>query len=120
MEQDGGRPAPPSSNPLEVMIEREARFETRVRRVATVAWAGTFTVLPILGACMYVIDQRAGSSVEVARSLLAVFGLAGMLTLLLSLLTTIAWLFRSRSASLAAIDRRLAALEQLLSAQPGA
>lgn len=107
--------ARPSRNDLlQEIIDNEQRFERRVRRTAIWAWSLTFATLPILGLAMFWVDTGAGLSVEVARWVIAVVGTAAMLALLGALLATVAWLFRSRSASLAAIDGRLAALERIL------
>jgi hypothetical protein len=46
-------------------------------------------------------------------ALVLLFGLTG-LGLVVALLATLAWLFRARTASLAAIERRLEQLERLL------
>ena len=115
--RDAAVPASPAQPAIEALIEREAHFEARVRRTAKLAWTGTFATLPILGGSMFLIDQGAGSSVEIARMLMMVFGMAGMLALLIALLTTISWLFRGRAASLAAVEERLATLERILLAQ---
>lgn len=99
---------------LKDIIDREARFERRARQAAQLAWAVTFALLPLIGIAIYLIESGGGAMVNVVRSVLIVFGMAGILSLFAATLMTIGWLFRSKAPTLAAIDQRLAALEAIL------
>jgi hypothetical protein len=98
---------------LNELIDREARFERRVRRAAQLAWSVTVALLPLTGITIFLIETGVGM-VDVLRAMLIVLGMAGILSLFAAALTTIGWLFRSRAPTLAAIDQRLAALEAIL------
>lgn len=104
---------------LNDIIEREERFERRVRRAAQLAWAVTFALLPSVGIAIFLIETGGGTMVDALRSLLVVLGMAGILSLFAATLTTIGWLFRSRGPTLAAINQRLAALEAILLSRQG-
>lgn len=99
---------------LNDIIDREERFERRVRRAALLAWSVTFALLPIIGVALFVIETGGGTMVDLVRTVLIVLGMAGILSLFAAALTTIGWLFRSKAPTLAAIDQRLAALEAIL------
>lgn len=99
---------------LLAMIDRERDHEARVRRLARLAWTATFTALPVAGVLVFVARNGGGGLVEVARAALIVVGSAGILSLFLAMLFTVAWLFRSTAPKLAVIEERLAALETLL------
>lgn len=89
---------------LQLLIERERKFERRVARAAGSAWLVTLTTLPA-GVMTLLRDNNP------AGVLLTTMG---SLALAAALLTTTAWLFRSRAPALAAIEARLARLEELL------
>lgn len=99
---------------LDGIIDREERFEQRVRRAALLAWSATFALLPSIGIVIFLIETGGGMMVDALRSLLVVLGIAGILSLFAASLTTIGWLFRSKAPTLAAIDQRLALLEAIL------
>jgi len=96
------------------MIDRERDHEARVRRLARLAWTATFTALPVAGVLVFMAETGGGMLVEVARATLIVVGAAGVLSLFVAVLFTVAWLFRSSAPKLAVIEERLAALEALL------
>lgn len=102
---------------LNDIIDREERFERRVRCAAQLAWSVTFALLPLIGIAIFLIETGGGMMVDVVRTVLIVLGMAGILSLFAAALTTIGWLFRSKAPTLAAIDQRLAVLETLLSRQ---
>lgn len=99
---------------LQDIIAREARFERRVRRAALLAWSITFASVPLIGIVVFLIATGGGLLVDAMRAALIVFGLLGILSLFAATLTTVGWLFRSKAPTLAAIDQRLAALENIL------
>jgi hypothetical protein len=99
---------------LQALIEDEQATERRVRRVATWSWGALLALVPLIGVLFLLRRLGGGLMVEVARAAAIVVGILFILALFLAVLTTVAWLFRSRTASLAAIERRLAALEELL------
>ncbi len=107
-------PARGADAALQALIEDERATERRVRRVATWSWGALLALVPLVGVLFLVRRLGGGVMVEVARAAAVVVGILFILTLFLAVLTTVAWLFRSRAASLAAIERRLAALEELL------
>lgn len=100
---------------LEVLLEREEAMERRVRRAAIGAWSAVLATVPLLGLGFYVVRVGGGAIVEVSRAALLVLGALAILALFLAIVMTVAWLVRSRTTSLAVIERRLAALEELLS-----
>ncbi len=99
---------------LNEIIEREEKFEKRVRRAALVAWSATFALLPPIGIALFLIETGGGMIVDLVRTVLIVLGMAAILSLFAASLTTIGWLFRSKAPTLAAIDQRLALLEAVL------
>jgi len=119
VEESEGAPrsARPRDQLLLEMIERERLFEERVRRLAKLGWSVTFATLPLASLLAFLIKTGGGSSVDVLRVLLIVAGAIGILSLFGAILTSVAWLFRSNSPKLAAIERRLVALEELLMAR---
>jgi hypothetical protein len=96
------------------MVILERNKEERIRKGATLAWAAVFGVVPLLGLGLYLERNSGGLFVEVLRAVAIVVVMAGGLSLTLAVLLTVAWLFRSRSPTLAAIEQRLAVLERLL------
>jgi hypothetical protein len=99
---------------LDHLIAADALFEERVRRMAIWCWSASFVALPLVGVILFIVDNAGGSSVDLARWCLAPVGIGGILSLTGAILATCCWLFRLRGASLAAIERRLAALENIL------
>jgi len=99
---------------FEQLVAHDAAFHKRVGRVAAVAWGMTLGTLPGAGIAAFIMRNGGGSSVEVMRVFLMVLMIIGVISLVGASLSSIAWLFRSRTPSLAAIERRLAALESAL------
>lgn len=98
---------------MKELIENERQFSRRVRRAAIAAWVVTCVTLPQTG--LLIVLERASDDGNPGLQLAAaLLGSVGLLSLILALLTTIAWLFRSRTPTLAAIEMRLAALEDLI------
>ena len=116
----GGGAAPESGEArhgdawLAALLEQERATEARVRRVAVGAWSAVLALVPLLGIAFFVRRVGGGLSVEVIRAFAIVAGIFAILAFVLAMMTTVAWLFRSRAASLAVLERRLAALEELL------
>lgn len=100
---------------LETLLDREEAMERRVRRAAIGAWGAVLALVPLLGVGFFVVRVGGGLIVEVSRAAVLVVGVLAILALFLAVILTVAWLIRSRSTSLAVIERRLAALEELLS-----
>jgi hypothetical protein len=96
------------------LLEHELATERRLRRAAIGAWSAVLAIVPLLGVAFFIVRTGGGAFVEVTRAAAVVVGILGILALFLAVLTTVTWLLRPRTASLAAIERRLAALERLL------
>lgn len=114
LEQEGGLPARHGDEWMKLVVARAHAFERQVRIAALVSWGVTLATLPLCGFLVFWIRTGGGTSLEVARAAAMVLFVLGGLGLLAAVLTTIAWLFRSRAPTLAAIEQRLAALEDLL------
>lgn len=110
----GRRSARGADAALQALIEDEQATERRVRRVATWSWSALLALVPLIGVLFLLRRLGGGLMVDLARAGAIVVGILFILALFLAVLTTIAWLFRPRAASLTAIERRLAALEELL------
>ncbi|MDA8018308.1 MAG: hypothetical protein MPN21_12750 [Thermoanaerobaculia bacterium] len=100
---------------FEMLLDTEQRFEERVRRLAILAWCLAFGCLCALAAAMGIVWNFDGTSVEIARVVLVVVMVTGGVSLIMGGLATARWLFSSRTPTLRAIERRLAALEKSLS-----
>ncbi len=99
---------------VEALLEHERATERRLRHTAIGAWSAVLALVPLLGVAFFVVRNGAGAVVEVTRAAVIVVGIIAILAVFLAVLTTVAWLVRARAASLTAIERRLAALERLL------
>jgi hypothetical protein len=100
---------------LTALLEREEAAELRVRRLAIAAWRAVVALVPLLGVSVFMIRVVADGWIrDAVRTTVLVIGVFALLAIFLAVLTTVAWLFRSRRASLAVVERRLAALEELL------
>lgn len=99
---------------FERLLETETQHEERVRRVAIGAWAAAFVCLLIVTASFLIIKDQSGAVADVNRFTFIVAAGAGVVAVAAGSLAFAAWLFRSRTPSLRAIDRRLARLEALL------
>jgi glucan phosphoethanolaminetransferase (alkaline phosphatase superfamily) len=99
---------------LQTLVANEQAAEQRVRRLATAAWRAVFALVPLTAALILVMREGDNFVRQIARPGLIVVGIFAILAVSVALLSTAAWLFRSRTASLMVIERRLAALEELL------
>jgi len=106
-------------------IESERRRDRLIRRVSVAAWAVTFFFVTVLAVmvCVQVV-QLAKGAMAGALPWVTVFGAAmpfvivlGLLSVLIATLSTIGIFLRLRTASLTEIQLRLAALEDMLTAQ---
>jgi hypothetical protein len=106
-------------------IENERRRDRLVRKVAVAAWSVTGALVLLLGVAVGLqVALVARAAVAGALPWTAVFGVAmpfiivlGILSVLIATLATIGVFLRLRTASLADIQLRLAALEEMLSAR---
>ena len=104
------------------LVARERRTDRFIKRVSVAAWVATFIVVLLFTAAVGVqVAQfwpaaRAGELpwMVIAGSLYPLFVILGLLAALIATLSTVAMFFRLRTASLAEIQARLAALEQML------
>jgi hypothetical protein len=73
-------------------------------------------LVPLLAVAFFMIRVVSdGWGRDALRAVLLVIGVFAILAIFLGLLSTVAWLFRSsRVSSIAVIERRLAAIEDLL------
>jgi len=100
---------------LEALLDSEQAAERRVRRVAIGAWRAVVALVPLIGVSVFMVRVVGdGWGRDAIRATVVVIGVFAILALFLATLATVAWLFRSRSVSLAVVERRLAALEELL------
>lgn len=119
-EDRGGRATDPKAAHggdawLTALLDREQAMERRVRRVAVLAWTAVVALVPLLGISFFMVRVVPDDwSRDAVRAAVLVIGVFAILAMFLAVLTTMAWLFRSRTGSLAVIERRLAALEDLL------
>jgi hypothetical protein len=100
-------------SPIQTLLDHELAAARFVRRAAVGSWSAALTLVLLWGAAVHIIRARL-FIVEAARAALPIISIFGVLALFLAVLTTVACLFRSRNTSLAIIERRLAALEELL------
>ena len=125
---------PAKSNSTEELwgwVEGERRLDARVRRTSKIAWSVTLVAVVFYGviilARMAALVSQLGTQPDVSSamvlqvmldSLLPLVSVVGMLALLVAVLSTIAVLLRFRTASLAEINTRLTAMEQMLAQDP--
>jgi hypothetical protein len=106
-------------------IDRDKRLDRLIKRVSVVAWSATgVLVLILLIAEAAAVSQFIGAALGGAVPWATVFGIAlpgiitlGALCVFVATLATIAMFFRLRTASLAEIQLRLAALEESILAR---
>jgi hypothetical protein len=107
---------------VQAIVDLEMRRDRLVGRVSVAAWAVTFLVLIGFG---IVIGHEASRTLTLARegmvtqqavleSLVPLFVVVGVTSLLLALVSTAAVFLRQRTASLADIQLRLATLEAIV------
>lgn len=108
--------APPTPDPaFELLLEHERQVAARVQRIAMTAWTAAFTCLLLFAIAFFIVRNVGdGVLIEVTRAGLVVVTVTGVLALAAAVTTSLVWLFRSRTPTLRAIDRRLATLERLL------
>lgn len=115
-------PALPSSNAAWQAIEHGKRFDRFVRRACIAAWSAAFAAVLIYAALIVVqlvnMIRLAGVGMATNLMTLAVVTpliiVVGVISLLIATLTTVGIFMRQRTASLAEIQLRLAALEDML------
>ena len=96
---------------MEAILAGERAFAHKLQLVALAAWATTM-LIPLAGIIGVLTPARDNSSgMYIAFMFL---GLVGVLAFVLAILTTAAWLFRSRTSTMTAIEMRLASLEDLI------
>lgn len=99
---------------FEILLEKERQFESRVQRLALVSWSVTFVCLVLGASTVGLIMNGGGAFVDLLRVVFIIVGGTGVVALLAATVTSLTWLFRSRTPTLRAIERRLADLERLL------
>jgi hypothetical protein len=113
----------PKQGDISTIIEGEKKRDRLVRRVSLIAWIVTLTVM-LLFAWIVGVDVaqtiarvRMGAAVttSVLNALIPLLAVVGTTSLLLALVSTAGIFLRSRTASLADIQLRLATLEAMLS-----
>jgi hypothetical protein len=95
-------------------LESERVFVRRLRRASVTAWSLTLW-LPVAGILAVLAWTTDGDTLLIPTAML---GILGSLSLIVAVITTVAWLFRSRSSTLTAIEMHLAALEEALRTPP--
>ena len=107
-------------------VEREKRIDRFIRRVSFGAWAVTvvivlafafMTALQVFEMIQAVRQEQLPWAVVVG-SAIPLFVVLGGLAVLIATLSTVAMFLRLRTSSLAEIQLRLAALEDMLTSQP--
>ena len=104
-------------------IENEKRRDRFIKRVSVTAWATTFVLVAIMAVMVgFQVAQMARGAMVGAVPWISVIGIAmpmvivlGLLSVLVAALSTIGIFLRMRTASLAEIQLRLAALEDMIS-----
>jgi hypothetical protein len=107
------------------LVEVERRRDRTLRRVSIAAWAATFVVVAIFAVIVAMrVSLMWSLSVVGALDRRAVFDAAmplvlviGVLSLLVAVLATVGIFLRLRTASLAEIRVRLAAIEAIMAGQ---
>ena len=107
------------------LVEVEQRRDRTLRRVSIAAWAATFVVVAIFAVIVAMrVSLMWSMSVVGALDRRAVFDAAmplvlviGVLSLLVAVLATVGIFLRLRTASLAEIRMRLAAIEAIMAGQ---
>jgi hypothetical protein len=107
-------------------IEKEKRIDGIVRRVSIAAWTTTFILVSLFAVIVgvQVVEMMAAVQAGVAPraaiigSAMPLLVVLGVLSLLIATLSTVGVFLRLRTASLAEIQLRLAALEDMLASRP--
>jgi len=107
-------------------IEDEKRRDRFIRRVSVVAWTVTFVLLLVFAVAVGVqvsqmlrlVGDGGAPFTVVIWSAMPLVVVVGILSLLIATLSTVGIFLRLRTASLAEIQLRLAALEEMLASRP--
>ncbi len=115
-------PTNPSSNAAWQAIDQSKRFDRFVRRACIGAWTAAF--IAVLAYAVLVVAQMvqmfrlagvgAVSNLGALAIVTPLIIVVGVISLLIATLTTVGIFMRQRTASLAEIQLRLAALEDML------
>jgi hypothetical protein len=108
------------------LIENEKRRDRFIRRVNIAAWVTTLVIVLLVGVMTGIsVFEMAKAQMmgavpwmTVMASVMPLVDVLWKLSLLVATLSTVAMFFRLRTASLAEIQLRLAALEELLASKP--
>lgn len=101
---------------FEKLLDDEREFEARVRRIAIVSWGLALGCLLLLGSVLaFLGDVRLSPRAEMGDLALLLLVPVGSVALLSATITSLTWLFRSRTPTLRAIAYRLEALERRIS-----
>ena len=106
-------------------IENEKRRDRFIKRVSVTAWTITFVLVAIMAVMVgFQVWQMARGAMVGALPWVSVLGVAmplvitlGLLSVLVAALSTIGIFLRMRTASLAEIQLRLAALEDMIASK---
>jgi cytochrome bd-type quinol oxidase subunit 2 len=120
-------PHTPGTTEAWALIEREKRRDRFIKRVSVIAWSVTGAVVLIfailVGAQMIEFARAAAAGelpwATVWAMSIPLLWVIGLLSVLVATLSTIAIFLRLRTSSLSEIQLRLAALEDILSADSG-
>ena len=115
-------PIHPSSNAAWEAIDQSKRFDRFIRRACIAGWTAAF--IAVLAYAVLVIAQMvqmfrlagvgAVSNIMTLAAATPLIIVVGVVSLLIATLTTVGIFMRQRTASLAEIQLRLAALEDML------
>ena len=116
----------PLPNEASALIENERRRDRFIRRVSIIAWSVTFAlvllVAALVGVQVYDMTRLARVGAvqwsTVLGSAMPLIDVLWKLSLLVAGLSTVGIFLRLRTASLAEIQLRLAALEAMLASKP--
>lgn len=104
---------------MRAMLEAERESLRKIRIACITAWALTL-LLPVgwvlTRGLPFMLQSRGlspGGQLGIYLGA-AVLGFLGLVALIVAIITTVAWLFRSRTSSLAMVETRLAELEEML------
>jgi predicted neutral ceramidase superfamily lipid hydrolase len=119
------KPAASAADRAWTMIEDEKRRDRFLRRVSITAWSVTFIIVLFIGVMigmqvsqmMKAVAVGAAPPTAVFWSAMPLVIILGVLSLLIATLSTVGVFLRLRTASLAEIQLRLAALEEMLAAR---
>ena len=96
---------------MEAILDKERTRTRRLQLFAMLAW-GTALLIPLVGLFLLAAPEGNESMLAAAIFVAVVPGFAVILAV--AVVTTVAWLFRSRATTMSAIEMRLASLEDLI------